>query len=538
MRSRPRRSSPTATCRSASPTPAPRRCRGTSPSPEPPRPRSRSRGQRRRTTPVSRATRSTPDGVAAGTTAGTSFTVADLDCSNGYELEVEAFDAGGSTSPRASVNGSTTACEVTPGLIAAYAFEEGAGSLAYDASGSWRNGVVSGATWAAGRNGSGLSLDGVDDHVNLGGLGTFYTAGFTLEAWVRKGTTKKDVAVVGSWAGNGPMLWVDHVAGHHQLTLGGSLSTYLDSGASPALGAWQHVAATSDGVTARYYVDGVQVASRAISGSVGSSNTWRIGAYGAAPGGFLDGVVDDVRVYNRALSEGEIQFDRDHGVVPLPVPPDTTPPSAPGTLIATGAVGQVNLNWGAATDNLFVSSYNVHRSTSAGFTPSAGEPDRRAHRHDVRGHRARGRRHLLLQGHRRGRGDQRRPGVERGDRSRLRSDPAERARHAHRHRRLRPGVAVVGRGHRQRRRHPLQRPPLDDLRLHADRAGTGSHSRPARASRTPGRARHLLLQGDRRGRRRQRRPGLEPGERRRAQRHDAAERVDHARQRRARSSPG
>ena len=65
------------------------------------------------------------DGTAAGTTTGTSFTATGLDCSSSYQLEVEAFDGGGNTSPRASANASTTACEVTPGLVAAYAFEEG-----------------------------------------------------------------------------------------------------------------------------------------------------------------------------------------------------------------------------------------------------------------------------------------------------------------------------------------------------------------------------------------------------------------------------
>jgi hypothetical protein len=167
-----------------------------------------------------------------------------------------------------------------------------------------------------GHSGGALSLDGVDDNVALGSLGTFYNSAFTLEAWVRKTTTKKDVGVVGTWAGSGPMLWIDHVAGHHYATLGSSLSSYLDSGQSPLVGQWQHLAATFDGTTARYYIDGTAVASRAVSGSVGSSDVWRIGAYGSSPGGFLDGTVDDVRIYNRALSAGEVQFDRDHGVTP------------------------------------------------------------------------------------------------------------------------------------------------------------------------------------------------------------------------------
>ncbi len=311
------------------------------------------------------------DGAFVGTASGTSYTATGLDCANGYQLEVEAADGAGNVSPRASVNGSTAACEVAAGLVAAYAFEEGSGSLVYDGSGNWRNGTVSGANWTTGRNGSGLSLDGLNDHVTLGNLGTFYTAGFTLEAWVRKSTTKQDVAIVGSWAGDGPMLWVDHLAGRHHLTLGSSFATYLDAGVSPTVGAWQHVAATFDGITARYYIDGAEVASRAASGSVGSSNTWRIGAYGSTPAGFLDGVVDDVRIYNRALSPGEVEFDRDHGVVPLPVPPDDAAPSAPGALTATGGVGQISLSWGAAADNVGVERYNVHRSTSGGFAPSA-----------------------------------------------------------------------------------------------------------------------------------------------------------------------
>ena len=169
-----------------------------------------------------------------------------------------------------------------------------------------------------GRNGGGLSFDGVDDHVALGALGTFYNTAFTLEAWVQKAGAKKDVGIVGTWSGSGPMLWVDHLAGHNYLTLGSSLSSYLDSGQSPATGQWQHLAATYDGTVARYYVDGLEVAARATSGSIGSSNTWRIGAYGGTPGGFFDGLVDDVRIYDRALSAGEIQFDRDHGVVRRP----------------------------------------------------------------------------------------------------------------------------------------------------------------------------------------------------------------------------
>ena len=348
------------------------------------------------------------DGAVAGTTTATVFTVTGLACSTSHQLEVAAFDASGNTSPRATATGATTPCDSTAGLVASYAFEEGSGAIANDASGGGRNGTVSGASWAAGRNGGGLSFDGVDDNVALGALGTFYNTAFTLEAWVQKAGAKKDVGIVGTWSGNGPMLWVDHLAGHNYLTLGSSISSYLDSGRNPVTGQWQHVAATYDGTVARYYVDGLEVAARATSGSVGTSNTWRIGAYGGTPGGFFDGVVDDVRIYNRALSAGEVQFDRDHGVSPPATPPDTTPPSQPGTLTATPGGGGASLSWGAATDNVGVTVYKVHRSTSSGFTPGPSQPDRTANGDELHRHGC-GSGHLLLQGARRRRGRQRRP---------------------------------------------------------------------------------------------------------------------------------
>ena len=97
--------------------------------------------------------------------------------------------------------------------------------------------------------------------------------------------------MLGTWddPSGGPMLWVDHIAGHHQVTFNTGMSNYVDSGQAPATGQWQYVSATYDGTTARYYINGVQVASQAFAGNVGDTNSWRIGAYGTSPFGFFDG---------------------------------------------------------------------------------------------------------------------------------------------------------------------------------------------------------------------------------------------------------
>ncbi len=84
-------------------------------------------------------------------------------------------------------------------------------------------------------------------------------------------------------------------------------------------------------------------------------------------GQYFQGLIDEVRVYNRALSQTEIQADMNKAVAPVAV--DTTPPSAPPTLTATAVSSvQINLAWGASTDNVGVKGYRVERCQGAGCT--------------------------------------------------------------------------------------------------------------------------------------------------------------------------
>jgi hypothetical protein len=268
--------------------------------------------------------------------------------------------------------GPHTATSASTGLVAAYSFDEGSGRAVADASGNGNAGTLFGTIWAPGRFGYGLSFDGADDRVALPALGTFYDTGFTLEAWVRKRTAKKDVAVLGAWdwtRAGGPMLWVDHVAGHHQLTVGAEPSNYLDSGAPPTVEEWQHVAARFDGQVARFYLNGAEVGSREFSGDVGDTQTWLVGAYGgASPSGFFDGVIDEVRVYDRALGAEEVRADMDTSIGV----PDTGAPSAPGSPGVQGVTEDaITLGWTAASDEIAVTGYTLYRDgVPIGSTPT------------------------------------------------------------------------------------------------------------------------------------------------------------------------
>ena len=257
----------------------------------------------------------------------------------------------------AALSGEANAAD---GLVAAYSFDEGSGNTLGDQSGNGKAGAIVGATWTAGRYGSALSFNGTNARVDLPALGTFYKNGFTLEAWVNKSGTDRDVGIVGTWdwpQNGGPMLWVDHIAGHHYVTLNAGMPNYLDSGQAPASGQWQYLSATYDGTTARYFVNGTQVATRTFTGNVGDSNVWRIGAYGADPFGFFKGAIDDVRIYNRGLTGAEVQSDMN-----ARVEFDTAAPSAPTGFTKTGA-GPATLatSWTASTDNVGVAGYRLFR---------------------------------------------------------------------------------------------------------------------------------------------------------------------------------
>jgi Concanavalin A-like lectin/glucanases superfamily len=256
------------------------------------------------------------DEADAGVATTPAFTVEGLRCGQTYELAVAARDAAGNTSERAVVQAETAECS-NPGLVAAYAFEDGV----VDSSPGRNDGRL--VTWGdtelipvPGRYGQALPFGGLGKarQVDLPQLGTFYKSEFTLEAWVL-GPVVPDTAIVGTWVagqGGGAMLWMHNSNSRFHLTLGRSSANYLDSGFLASATAWQHVAATYDGATARFYVNGTEVASRPFTGNAGDSNAWRIGHYDKK--GFI-GTIDEVRIYDRALSAAEVRTDMETPIV-------------------------------------------------------------------------------------------------------------------------------------------------------------------------------------------------------------------------------
>jgi hypothetical protein len=203
------------------------------------------------------------------------------------------------------------------GLVAAYAFKDGSGTAVVDSSGNNNTGAVTNAAWTSqGRFGSALYFNGsgfvtVPDAASLD-----FTSGMTLEAWVYPTATPANwsTAIIKEQPGEFVYaLYAGSPTNRPNVYFNVSTSPSGERGfAGPSalpLNTWTHLAGTYDGATLSLYVNGVLVGSHAVAGPIATSTgVLRIGG-NTVWGEYFTGRIDEVRLYNRALSQSEIQTD-------------------------------------------------------------------------------------------------------------------------------------------------------------------------------------------------------------------------------------
>jgi hypothetical protein len=263
--------------------------------------------------------------------------------SNGsHTLTARARDNAGNSATSSPVTVTVSNTAPPPmGLVAAYSFDEGAGSTVGDSSGGGNVGTINGATWTvAGKYGKALTFNGTSNWVTVPDASSLdLTTGMTIEAWVNptavsgyQETLVKEATgdiTYALYANNGTPAVPGAVVsvGAAQRTAPGTTAIVANT--------WTHVAATYDGSTVRMFVNGVQTGTASISGSLNvTTGPLRIGG-NAVWGEYFSGRIDEVRVYNRALTAAEIQTDMNTSISP-PIPPDTTPPTVSITAPAAG----------------------------------------------------------------------------------------------------------------------------------------------------------------------------------------------------------
>jgi glucose/arabinose dehydrogenase/PKD repeat protein len=255
----------------------------------------------------------------------------------------------------------------SPALLAGYGFSEGAGNTTADASPNAFGGTLVGSPgWVAGKNGTGLSFNGSSTYVDLGNPSALQFSGsMTLSAWVLETANvgddgqivAKSDGISGWQLKSSPDTGVRTFAVVVTDASGNPVQRY--SSTVRALNTWYHVAGIFN-ATARtldIYVNGA-LDNGVLSGTVPSAiraSPVNVNI-GRRTGDFhIQGIVDDVRIYARALAPTEIVADMGSPVGTGGGTADTTPPNVSVTAPTNGATvsGSVAVN-ATATDNVGV----------------------------------------------------------------------------------------------------------------------------------------------------------------------------------------
>lgn len=210
----------------------------------------------------------------------------------------------------------------TEDLISWWKFDETSGTTADDFWGS-NDGTLynmDDSDWVTGKIGNALSFDGANDYVDCGNDSSLdITDVITIEAWIKTTKTLGDIVTkrespytpYGLFVSSST-LWFRVYDGVTKTDIRG-ITNVCD-------GSWHYVVATYDGTNISLYVDGEmdRAPVQHLSGMKTSAYPLCIGKGHIA--GYFDGVIDDVRIYNRALSADDIQANYEYGQAVIPEP--------------------------------------------------------------------------------------------------------------------------------------------------------------------------------------------------------------------------
>ncbi len=246
-----------------------------------------------------------------------------------------------------------------PDLLGWWKFDDGTGTIAVDSSGNGHDGVfIQDPEWVAGKFGSALLFDGRGgERVSLGGL-DIPSGQMTIACWFKANnldTPGQDPRMVSKafGGGNNDHIWMfssSRQGGEKLLrfrlkTNDGQDTSEIKAGTFE-VGEWIHGAIWWDGTDMKIYKNGEEVGAIAKGGTSVALDPAVQGAIGNQPIGAenrpFDGIIDDVRIYTKALTEAEFQDVMVGPPAPLAAGPDP----------ADGAVIQqdwYNLGWQSGT---------------------------------------------------------------------------------------------------------------------------------------------------------------------------------------------
>ncbi|GEM_PF-6113247 len=264
------------------------------------------------------------------------------------------------------------------GLVAGWAMDEIGGTTAADVTTNNNIGnLTNGPTFVAGKYNNGIQFDGVNDFVSSTNfISLSPSTSTTIMAWVKLTSTVASQVIIAKGTAANSQYYIREQAGgavRFFITAGGSGATLTTAAGVITANTWYHIAGVYNGTDLRIYVNGALV-----GGPLSKTGNMVDNGLGVAIGGHTDaalplgGIIDDTRIYNRALTLSEIQTDLNSplggGAGDAQAP--TTPTGLSATTISQT---QINLSWTASTDNVGVTGYRIFRnSVQVATTTGAG----------------------------------------------------------------------------------------------------------------------------------------------------------------------
>ena len=207
----------------------------------------------------------------------------------------------------------STFADFTEGLVLYLPFDEGAGDAAKDISGNGHDGVIDGPDWVDGKFGKALKFGGENS-------GTFVTVEstdklnvneMTFMAWINVEHWDGTRQIVGKSVHGGCSGRVQYglfsEGGIFRLRFETEAGSVNIDASLPPIGEWAHIAITNDGTTAKIFINGEEVVAGDMPGTLNANDDpWRIGQDCERENYIFAGLIDDVRLWNRALSANEI----------------------------------------------------------------------------------------------------------------------------------------------------------------------------------------------------------------------------------------